>query len=40
MKEQMFEELLSSVRDAGTILRDRKKPTRRSVIRGVRVIRE
>jgi putative transcriptional regulator len=42
MKKQMFEELLSSVREAGAILRGRKKPARRSAIRssGVRVIRE
>jgi hypothetical protein len=42
MKKQMFEELLGSVREAGAILRGRKKPSRRTVIRssGVRVIRE
>jgi putative transcriptional regulator len=42
MKKQMFEELLSSVREAGAILRGRKKPSRRNVIpcSGVRVIRE
>jgi len=42
MKKQMFEELLSSVREAGAILRGRKKASRRTVIRssGVRVIRE
>ena len=42
MNRQMFEELLGSVREAGTILRGRKKPSRRIVIRssGVRVIRE
>ncbi len=42
MKKQMFEELLSSVREAGAILRSRKKPSRRNAIRcsGVRVIRE
>lgn len=38
----MFEELLSSVREVGAIVRGRKKPSRRSAIRssGVRVIRE
>jgi len=42
MKKQMFEELLSSVREAGAILRGRKKLSRRSTIRcsRVRVIRE
>ena len=42
MKRQMFEELLGSVREAGAILRGRKKASRRTVIRssGVRVIRE
>jgi putative transcriptional regulator len=42
MKKQMFEELLGSVREAGAILRGRKKPSRRVVVRssGVRVIRE
>jgi putative transcriptional regulator len=42
MKKQMLEELLSSVREAGAILRGEKKPARRTVIRrsGVRVIRE
>jgi len=42
MKRQMFEELLGSVREAGAILRGRKKPTRRTAIRPapVRVIRE
>jgi putative transcriptional regulator len=42
MKKQMFEELLGSVREAGAILRGRKKPSRRTVIRasGVRGIRE
>jgi putative transcriptional regulator len=42
MKKQMFEELLSSVREAGTILRGQKKPSRRTIIgaSGVRVIRE
>ena len=42
MKKQMFEELLSSVREAGAILRDRNKPSRRTAIRrsSVRVVRE
>jgi putative transcriptional regulator len=42
MKKQMFEQLLGSVREAGAILRGRKKPARRTVIQasGVRVIRE
>jgi putative transcriptional regulator len=42
VKRQMFEELLGSVREAGAILRGRKKPSRRIVMRspGVRVIRE
>jgi putative transcriptional regulator len=42
MKKQMFEELLGSVREAGTILRGRKKPSRRIVIgsSGIRAIRE
>jgi putative transcriptional regulator len=42
MKRQMFEELLGSVREAGEILRGRRKPSRRAVFRssGVRVIRE
>ena len=42
MKREMFEELLDSVREAGAILRGRKKPSRRVVIRasGVRSIRE
>ncbi len=42
MKEQMFEELLGSVREGGAILRGQKKPSRRIVIRssGVRAIRE
>ena len=42
MKRQMFEELLGSVREAGTILRGQQKPSRRTVIRssGVQVIRE
>jgi putative transcriptional regulator len=38
----MFEELLDSVREAGSILRGEKKPTRRAVIgaSGVRTIRQ
>jgi putative transcriptional regulator len=42
MKRQVFEELLSSVREAGAILRGQRKPSRRITIRhsGVRVIRE
>jgi putative transcriptional regulator len=42
MKKQMFEELLSSVREAGAILRGEKEASRRYTIRrsGVRVIRE
>jgi len=42
VKKQMFEELLGSVREAGAILRGRKKPPRRIAIRasGVRAIRE
>jgi len=42
MKKQMFEELLGSIREAGAILRGRRRPSRRTVIRpsGVRVIRE
>ena len=42
MKEQMFEELLGSVREAGAILRGQKKPSRRIVIGSahVRAIRE
>ena len=42
MKKQMFEELLESVREAGAILRGRRKPSRHTVVRssGVRVIRE
>lgn len=42
MKREMFEELLDSVREAGSILRGEKKPSRRVVIRasGVRSIRE
>lgn len=42
MKAEMFEELLGSVREAGAILRGRKKPSRQTEIRpsSVRVIRE
>ena len=42
MKKEMFEELLGSVREAGGILRGRRKPSRRMVIRpsGIRDIRE
>jgi putative transcriptional regulator len=42
MKREMFEELLGSVREAGSILRGQKKPSRRTVIgaSGVRRIRE
>jgi putative transcriptional regulator len=42
MKKQMFEELLGSVREAGAILRSRKKSSRRMVVRpvNVQVIRE
>lgn len=42
MKRQMFEELLGSVREAGTILRGQKQPSRRIVVPapGVRIIRE
>jgi len=42
VKKQMFEDLLASIREAGEILRGRRKPSRRTVIRasGVRVIRE
>lgn len=42
MKKQMFEELLSSVRESGAILRGEKEPSRRYTIRrsGLRVIRE
>ncbi len=38
----MFEDLLSSVREGGAILREQKQPSRRAVIRasGVRGIRE
>ena len=42
MKKQMFEELLGSVREAGAILQNKKRPSRRIVIdsSGVRAIRE
>jgi putative transcriptional regulator len=42
VKAQMFEELLSSVREGGAILRGQRHASRRTVIRpsGVRVIRE
>jgi len=42
MKKEMFDQLLSSVREAGAILRGQKKPSRRIVIgaSGVRAIRE
>jgi putative transcriptional regulator len=42
MKKEMFEELLGSVREAGSILRGQKKPSRRTIIGGpgVRFIRE
>ena len=42
MKREMFEELLNSVREGGSILRGEKKPSRRVVIgaSGVRTIRE
>src|SRR6266545_2373882 len=42
MKKEMFEELLGSIREAGAILRGRKKPGRRFVIgsSGVRAIRQ
>jgi len=42
MKKQMFEELLGSIREAGAILRGRKKSSRRIVVgsSGVRIIRE
>ena len=42
MRKQNFEELLSSVREAGAILRSRRKPSRRTVIQSsaVQVIRE
>ncbi len=42
MKKEMFEELLGSVREAGAILRRRRKPSRRTVVSSpsVRVIRK
>jgi putative transcriptional regulator len=42
MRKQMFEELLGSVREAGAVLRGRRKHSRRTVIHasGVKVIRE
>lgn len=42
MKNRMFEELLDSVREAGSILRKRRTPRRRTGAHsaGVRVIRE
>jgi putative transcriptional regulator len=42
MKKRMFEDLLDSVREAGAILRNRRKPSRRSAVHstGIRVIRE
>ncbi len=42
MKKQMFEELLGSVREAGSILRGERKASRRVVFRSpsVRTIRE
>ena len=41
MTKRMFDELLSSVREAGAILRGRQKPSPRVIRpRGVRVIRE
>ena len=42
MKKRMFEELLGSVREAGAILRGRKKPARRTVVgpSGIRAIRQ
>ena len=42
MKKQMFEELLGSVREAGSILRGERKPARRIAFPSpnVRVIRE
>ena len=42
MKREMFEELLSSVREAGAILRGRKHPSRRIAIgfARIRTIRE
>jgi putative transcriptional regulator len=42
MKKEMFKELLGSVREAGAILRGRKRPSRRIVVSssGIRRIRE
>lgn len=42
MKKRMFEQLLRSVREAGAVLRGRRKPSRRTIVgfSGVRVIRE
>lgn len=42
MKAKLFEELLSSVREGGAILRGQKQPSRRFVVEasGVRAIRE
>ena len=42
MKKEMFEELLGSVREAGSILRGQNKPLRRTVLSssGIRAIRE
>src|SRR5229473_84231 len=42
MKKQMFEELLGSVREAGAILRRRKRPSGRIIVSssGIRRIRE
>ena len=42
MKKEMFEELLGSVREAGSILRRQNKPLRRTVLSssGIRAIRE
>jgi hypothetical protein len=42
MKATMFDELLESVREGGSILRSKKKPSRRLGIRssGIRAIRE
>ena len=42
MKAKMFDELLSSIREGGAILRGQKKPSRRLVAgaAGVRAIRE
>jgi putative transcriptional regulator len=42
MKKEIFEELLGSVREAGSILRGQNKPLRRTVLNpsGIRAIRE